>query len=383
MGKKNKKKKTRVESVVNPLLEDAKTLDKGDTMTVEQMLDDYVLPSLKAMSRRPSTVDALTRNIRTWSQWWATVASEKLVLSKVRRVHLERFREWMAEQGKSTHAQNYAIRSVIQVLNAARKNEFIVSVPFLEAIPRNDAAPKIFPSADEIEKLWDAAERMRWPTRDSRRRPLPYSPATAWRCFLVMVSTYGFRTQELVQLEAGFRSLKWSNVYGAGLTPNPEGRAESQFGWISYIPQKQERVKWQPVVVPLTKYALAVLDVLGRDQAISDNAVFDWPLSSVSFYAEWHRLFDVAGIYPRETSGVDRYCPKHLRKFATTTINNHRPGIAQYVVGHAGDRSGQDSMISAKHYNNPETAVVECMESMEYPQCFSELLDIAGSKINV
>lgn len=367
MGKKGKKKA----ATANDWLEDASSLKLGKRLTVENVLVDYVLPELKSKNRRPSTVASLVREVDRWTAWCKSVTDQPLPIAKIRRRHLQTFREWLSSTGHSVPLQNGAIRAVLQVMHAAEKHELINNSPKLESLHHRGVAPKIFPSDEEIDRLWQVADAMEWPTRDSKLRPLPYSPATAWRSAFVLYRCYGFRTQELVRLESDYRSITWGNIHGAGMTPNPEGRCECEFGWLAYTPQKQERMKPEPLVVPLNRYTRAALDQVSQGPHKPTDVVLDWAMSSVSFYAAWHKLCELASVKPRAASGVERYTVKHLRKAATTGINNHRPSMAEHIVGHGSDRSGQ-SAVSSKHYNNAEQAVLDCVLTMPVPESFKE-----------
>lgn len=371
MGKKGKKKAT-----ANDWLEDASSLKLGKQLTVSNVLVDYVLPELRSKNRRPSTVASLVREVDRWAAWCLSVTDQPLPIAKIRRRHLQTFREWLSAAGGSVPLQNGSIRAVLQVLHAAEKHELITHSPKLEALSRVGVAPKVFPSDEEICRIWDVTNQAVWPKRDSDLNPLPYSPADAWKAAIVMYRTYGMRTQELVQLEYDFRSLQWSNITDSGLTPNPVGRCECDHGWLSYVPQKQERMKADALVNPLNEYTRAAVELVRTKSAKPEYRIFNWSLSAVSFRKQWDRLLELAEVKPRETSGVKKYTVKHLRKAATTQINNHAPGLAEHIVGHGGDRGGQGnqtSLVSGKHYNNPEQAVLACVLSMPLPECFKEL----------
>jgi len=371
VGKKGKKKATATD-----WLEDASSLKLGKRLTVENVLVDYVLPELKSKNRRPSTVSSLVREVGRFSDWCKSVTDEPLPIAKIRRRHLQTFREWLAERGGSVPMQNGAIRAILQVLHAAEKHELITHSPKLEALTHSGVAPKVFPSDEEICRIWEVADQAIWPKRDSDLNQLPYSAADGWKAAIVMYRAYGMRTQELVQLEDNFRSLRWSNITEPGLTPNPVGRCECEHGWLCYVPQKQERMKADSLVNPLNQYTRAAIELVRPKTNKPDDRIFNWPLSAVSFRKQWDRLCEIAEVKPRETSGVEKYTIKHLRKAATTQINNHAPGLAEHIVGHGGDRSGQgnqSSLVSGKHYNNPEQAVLACVLSMPLPECFKEL----------
>lgn len=357
------------------LLDDVKTYKLGKRLTVSNVLSNFVLPDLRLKQRRSSTVTSIQREVARFDTWWSTIDKDGLPIAKIRRKHLETYRQWLQEQGHSTALQNNSVRAVMQVLNTAARHELITHSPKLESLPHRAVAPKVFPSDDELNAVWDACDRATWPRRDGNLRPLPYSPAQAWRSALVLYRCYGFRTQELVQLEHGFRSLQWRNLYGPGLTPNPEGKCVCEHGWLAYVPQKQERVKPELLTVPLNAVTKAAISALSLGVHRETDRVFDWPLSAISFRTQWSKLLSIANVHPRQNSGVSDYKIKHLRKAATTGINNHMAGMAEHIVGHGSDRSGQ-SLVSSKHYNNPEEGVLKCVLTMPLPESFYSLVDV-------
>lgn len=373
MGKKGKKKgKKRAAHV---LLEKPNTLDLGEQLSVPDVFAQYMLPEMNAGGRRPSTISNCKRAVRRFAEWWNTLCEDPLPVAVIRRKHLDEFREWLGTQGCKIPTQNEACGIIRQVLRCAERHELIERAPQIERKHHIGRAAKLYFSFEDVEALWKVLHKARWPRRDSLQMPLPYSAEQFWKSALVLYSIYGFRTQELVRLESHFRPLLWDNIYTEALTPNPAGRMESEHGWISYVPQKQERLKSDPVTVPLTPHTRAAIDCLVDGTPQPWDAVFDVSMSSVNFYHEWHRLVEFADIKPRAGSGVERYQIKHLRKTATTWLNNHQPGLGPHVVGHASDRSGQGaSTISERHYANHEEAVVKGLASFQPPACFDELL---------
>lgn len=369
MGKKKKKKLLK-------LLKQSKSAKQlGKSLTLQQLHDQYVAPELKANNRKHSTVTSLERHVKRFETWWSSLSKKPLPIEDITRKHLEMYRTALAEQGNSVPLRNSAVAAVIQCLQVAVGHQFIAQSPKLKALSHRPVAPKIYPSHDAICKIWDACDHAKWPRRDYLRDLYPYSPATAWRVAIVMYWTYGFRTQELIQLEARFRPLTWSNIHAPGLTPNPEGEASCEYGWISYVPQKQERCKSGSLVVPLTKYARAALNLVSLGPHLPTDRVLGFPQSAVTFRKTWKMICEKAGVFPRKESGEDYFLIKHFRKAATSEINAHRSGLAPYIVGHAGDRSATASVVSDKHYDNQEKQVLECLMTMPVPECFQSLLN--------
>lgn len=356
------------------LLQDAKTYKLGKKLTVTDVLLQYVLPELKSKKRRLSTTTSLQREVSRFNNWWATIDSGSLPVVRIRRKHLETYRQWLSDEGHSVPLQNGSVRAVMQILNAAARHELITHSPKLESIHHRGIAPKVFPSNEEVCRIWEATSIAKWPRRTSSLEKLSYSPQTMWKVAIVLYWTYGFRTQELVQLEEGYRALRWSNLYAPGITPNPEGKCECEHGWIGYVPQKQERVKNDLLCVPLNQYTKAAIDLVAPETRDPACKVLDVSMSAISFRKQWDTICNEAKVFPRLGSGVKKFTIKHLRKAATTNANNHMPGTGEHIVGHSSDRSGQSS-VSMNHYDIPEQRVLDCVLTMPVPECFKELTE--------
>lgn len=357
---------------IDELLCDDKNRHLAKEIQVEEVLNKFVVPDLKAKKRRPTTINNLTRDVSRFNRWWRSRTDRPLSVGKIRVQHLRVFREWLAVEGASVPMQNNCLRSIRQILNACVSEGILIKAPHLQTLPYVIDEPKIYPSDEEIEALWANCHRLKWPTKDGDGRPLHYSAEVAWKVAIVLYRTYGFRTQELIQLERGYEPLRWRNLYGPGLTPNPAGKLHFEFGALVYSPQKQ---KVKTLYLPLNPYTRAAIDwIYPKDHPAGNIPVLHWPRSSVYFYNAWNRLFEYAGVKPRHDSGVDHYKIKHLRKAANSNANNHIPGSGRYILGHSIDRSSNESVVNENHYFNPEMVSYKCLMTQPMPKCFDQLI---------
>lgn len=347
--------------------------------TIRQVFENYLMDEQRRAGNKKTTIADIRRHVNQFDAWWAEESKEEpdepiLPIAIMDRRHLLEFRDWLLKpaQGTSVCGANRHIGSIRQILKCAERNHLIPHAPKLERLPHRSVAPKVYLLDEQIDRLWEAAAKLKWPTKDSDKKPLPYSPAVAWRAALVMYRIYGFRTQELVRMERKYHPIQWKHIKDQELTPNPAGHCRCEYGWFQYAPPKQTRFKPDPLVDPLTWYTRAALWSIRPENPDPEKYVFDWILSSTSFRATWNEWMRLADVHPREGSGVDHITPKHLRKTATTLANEFQPGMGEHIVGHAADRSGQ-SAISARHYNNAEKGVLYTLLNMPYPESFNEL----------
>lgn len=376
MGKKGKKKRNGKKHR-DPLLTKPDTYQIGETLTIETLYRDHYKPCETTRDNARSTVNSNARYVRRWHEWWHGRSDEPLTLDTIDRRHMLEFQRHLLAQGRCASDVNAHTQHIRKMLKFAADQQFILQAASIESLPAKNKAKKFIFSDDEICQLWAATSGVRWPRRDGCWNPLPHSPGHYWRSLIVLYWHYGYRTEELVSFEKRFVPVKWGDVYPPGLTPNREVRESCEYGWISYVPQKQSKKKDDPLVSPLNKYTRAAIEAVRPYGPVhADRPVYDFTRSSQSFYKAWNWLLDEADVHPRQTPGEepDRYLIKHFRKTATTNVNRHRRGLGPYVVGHAADRKEMTSIVSDKHYDNVTAAKVECMLSLPVPECFKELL---------
>ena len=360
-------------------------------------------PWLVAHGRSRDTIRQYELSVRQWSEYWRVVVvkcgTAHPALAKLRAHHFESFREWLVGRGLSNRTANKRVGDLLAILercNAAGRDEFRCdSPPRVGRLDETKAAPKLYfrfrtktevrrretgrhtfedlvGAGDELSALYLACRRAEWPTRDRAGQPI--DPVRQWRAAIVLYLTYGFRTGELIQVLSTDRpALDWSQITWDLRSPAPGSHAESPHGWLWYVPGKQQRVKPDPLCLPLSGVAAEHL----RDHRCSAGhpvsgplagPVFHWPLCADSFYRTWKRIVEPFPVKRdlRTGKAIERQV-KHLRKTATSWHNHFSPGIAKHILGHAA--RGEDR-ISVDHYDNAELSIVEAIRRLPVPTCW-------------
>ena len=210
----------------------------------------------------------------------------------------------------------------------------------------------------------DASRPGRW--------KLPYSPAVGWRALLVMLVTYGMRTEDAAAYTADASPLRWRDIRMQAANPHPAGKLSNRWGWLVFTPTKTQTKKPEPLVLPLTPLVRWHLDQLDPDgTACPDDFVFDWPMtagtaktSRYGYYPQFSRIFSEAGVAARDWSGdAVEYKPNHLRKTCVTWHETNMPGSSQYITGHSSNRSPDATITSVqrKHYFNAEGLTMDAL----------------------
>ena len=276
-----------------------------------------------------------------------------------------------SKQGYPTEAKPYQVPAAPEAIDTGRRR-----------------APKLYHDREQLGLIYDACQYAQWPRRRGGlgranvNTPLPFKPAAYWRAAVVLYSNFGFRTQELIAFEKTERPLTWSNISTATKTPNLEGLAHNEWGWLDYVPTKQERAgkrqdASEPVIVPLVRCVRAHLESIRPKNWKPDDPIFPFPFSNADFYATWRVILAQSGVVARvcrRTGKQYDYKIAHFRKTATTLYNNHCRGLGPIVCGHSErDLSKVVSDVSDKHYDNPESWLVEQLSSFEQPAAFGAL----------
>ncbi|MBK8916447.1 MAG: hypothetical protein IPM64_17920 [Phycisphaerales bacterium] len=346
--------------------------------------------------RAADTIGEYETHLRRWGECWDAVRDQEgqnwkyrmthPVLPEIGRTELETFRGWLQRQadggrrGWSARTVNKHLGTIRAVGEAAVRHELLPAFPKLDPLPETKAGRKLHLSYDEADALKQACRVAAWPTG------LPAPAALYWETIVVGFCVYGFRTQEQAKYESAMRELRWPDIRDQAETPDPDGKASWRLGWLVYTPQKQERLKSKPLVLPLVEAYHRHLTAIRAFGGDPQGSVFPFPLSNEKFYATWRAIVAAAGVRPKP--GLDGLQPeyqiKHLRKTATKWLNDHGaqigcPGVAPYIVGHAAERSA--SKVSDTHYDHPEQRVLAALTTLPLPPSFHEPLYVGRRQL--
>ncbi len=331
--------------------------------TLRAVAEKFVFPKLKSRNRKRATVNSIRKAIVEWEAYFP---ADFWNVRQIRTKHFERWQRKLQQSGLSAATVNRYMRGIVQVMRAGEKHRIIKSVPSAEMLPVIPAT-KYYLTPENVAKLWDAADGMSWPRING------ITAAEFWKCAIVLLWTYGFRTQELISFDDERPSLKWSGICFEVDTPNPGGEAKNAFGWLTYTPQKQSWAKPTPLYLPLTPTARAALEILQGAKSQSDGRVFPVPRGSSAFYKAWVELQAKADLSLKDGGTFQL---KAFRRSAATYLENHRHGLGGAVGGWA-DR--ESSGVMTKHYRVTEGMLVEQLATYKVPECFESLLLVSVS----
>ena len=322
--------------------------------TLRTLRDVYQDLRRERADRRPATLAEYRTSLDRWDAFLRhdpRMANPGVSLG---RADLVDFREWLLAQRHpitgeplmGTRTANKYVNTILALVRHAAEDDPDLRVPRVRPLATRRAAEKLYCTDHDLDALYQAAERAVWPVV----RGVPAD--LWWQAALVLWLAKGFRTQELVRYDSDVRALDWSAVRWEPDHPHHWGRTASPHGWIVYTPQKQERCKPEPLVLPLTEIeALHLRSIAPPDRS---GPLFPWPLNKRSFYGQWQRLIEDAGLDPA-------LLPKHLRKTCVTRVETVAPGMAPFLTGHA------PRTVQAAHYHNPDAGLRAAVDAFPFP----------------
>ena len=328
------------------------------------------------------------------------------VLSEIDTEMVARFRAWMLETPHPNRAGKVAKASAF----SARKSLNYVR-GWLEAAAESPGesgmyqrigrvkAPKVKPGDhrvvipdDHVDALMRHATAAEWPTRWIRRDPgqrrgqyvgNEFSPALFWRVTIVLLYMFGQRRGDALGLNRDNRPHRWGNVRDETLSPQNNGHAINDSGWLLFEQSKTSK----QLCLPIPKVARQWLEALAATfpERTATDFLLPIPRSKDQLYPAWRAITDAAGVAPKPlmkmVDGIPqmterRYQLKNFRSTAASVIESHAK-IGRLVTGHASDQARGveiDNGIFDERYNNPEQSLVDGLNTLPLPSTFTELL---------
>ncbi|MEX1027332.1 MAG: SIR2 family protein [Candidatus Paceibacterota bacterium] len=308
------------------------------SISLNQLFDEYTYPELLANGRQSTTVRDLQNALKRWNTFEQNVCSANgtkrayCFIQEIDTKSLQGFRRWLLREGHSVTTSMRSAASVVRMLKTAQREGLI------DRAPQNTDGPTVRrPSwkpllqVDQLKSIWRGTQGLDWPSVTEDRKKPVWNTEQYWKAALVMWLTYGLRTQELISLERKYSPILWRDIELPDERQQIDG---SSYGWFSYTPQHQRRLKPDPVRLPLTKPAYQALLKLRPQNPAPSLRVFNAPLSSTTFRKSMRILAEVACL--PDAGGK---LPTLIRDTAIQNLDFHYVGISDHVTGKAPHRS--------------------------------------------
>jgi len=264
-------------------------------------------------------------------------------LAQVTRKTITRLRDYLVGLGLSAATINKTWRTLRALFRfACEELRWIEEIPAVSYKMQSrlifEAAPQhreVLTHA-EIEQLWQNCLLARYPLVE---------PCLTWRTFLVLMWSYGMRTDDLVQLPRSailwtqklvrFAADKTSKLQGLPLTPLVEWHLQR---YLAAVPSDSPRL------FPGLKKRGHVNRRTGKQYA--------------GYYTAWNEVIS-HGVEPRVLL-------KHLRQAMVSELND--VGLGDDIGGWAAGHSAKG--VTAKNYDNPSQRVRRAFLARPVPPCF-------------
>ncbi len=349
--------------------------------TIRDVWQDILLPQLTNPDnpRAPETIKDIARAVDRWEEFWLANLDWRPAVSKWSRsasaeyrmqspvltigvtvAHLE---HWRKHLPGAPRTKNKYVKAIQQILKSCIPHDIPTSHAKAVSLPQAQPV-KYYLSAEQLCQMWPHADVLEWPRVEG------ITTADWWRSLIAMYWTYGFRLEDLFDVKASSNrqvpSLQWSSITRDPMTPNPNGRATNELGWLSYTPSKTRRHRPTPLFLPITRVADAALRRFGF--LGGSGSIVKAPRCSRDFYKAWKQWQKLAGVSNR---AGQPYNPYALRKSCATYLDAHCHGLADAVIGWS---SGNKSKMGDEVYINTEPILIAHLPTYRYPDCFADFV---------
>lgn len=299
--------------------------------SLDAFYHESVLPELQSTGRTISTIDEMSRALKRWQKWEATLPSHQrkeaggvncVPISEIAEQHLLSFQKWLALDGHSPSRINTTIAAISRMLMTALRLSLVPKVPRIPRLATNKAvrSDKYILSVDEVQRLWDATVVLKWPDRNEQLERAEWNAPDFWRAAIVFWLTYGLKTQDLISTERAYNAITWENIKATK-------RDDLRFDLV-YSPQHNQRRRPTTIQVPLTPHAITALSRIRPSTANAKQRVFHSPFSSVGFRDTLKTLAKQADL-----EAIGGVIPTVFRNTCGHFLERHYLGISRHVLG--------------------------------------------------
>lgn len=318
--------------------------------TLAKVFQSEVRPRLESRRRAVSTLQEYDRTVRVWQEFWALHGGEPM-LDEISEDQLDLFSLSLRDRGLSERTVNKHCGYLQVVLDMCgprrsgmtglgRRLGHLESVPRFERLPERSAKRTRVATVGEIDRMIECCTVAQNPTRQ---------PGLKWQAALRLFAWAGLRRNDL------FVNLKLSHWIRETRCPVSEVQVDWPWGWLSFVPQKTEGRKPEPLVIPLSRALSNDLAQINRPSG-GDPPLLGFACGNVQWRREFARIQTAAGI-------TSLYTFKDLRK----TANAHWQqavgiGTGSMFLGHSARG------VNAEHYTESVLLMVKAAQQLRDQQ---------------
>jgi len=298
---------------------------------------------------KKSTIAEYRGMLKHWERWLSR-SNNPGQIAQITDEQLEDFADWLAASGKRGRTVNKNAIYVEAILKRCgpkgphnkRGRQIIDEWVSAERRPENDSKPRkrVVP-LEVIERIYRECRVAKRP-RHTRTPP----PLT-WRTALLMGLTYGPRRNDWLLMPRECVTFEPECPLG-------ELKISHQWGWLTFVPEKTEGFKTDPIALPLTKgLHFHLKQIEGRKVPNGKDQLLPFATCQRDWYREFYAIQAAAGIR-------QPYTFQELRKTANVewdALPGSNSDVGRYVLGHA----ARD--VNAQHYKATARTVCALIDS--------------------
>lgn len=319
----------------------------SSSLTLDEVFQDRFRPRLESLRRAAATIEEYERQLRLWNEFWLAKGIS-LSLAEIDEDALDDFSDYLAETrcGRTVNKIMGNLQCILDQCGAKRGRATALGRRFglLDAVPQHVRVEETANQRSRVIPL-EQLERMyrNCNVTDTPRR----QPDIKWEAALRLFAWAGLRRNDL------FINLRLSHWIRRQTCPVSEVTVKWRYGWISFVPQKTQRKKPEPLVIPLSKALHELLCQIEHPANVDDPPLLGFPAANHLWIRGFHEIQTASDI-------PEPYTFKDLRK----TCNSHwqqlvSPGTGSHFLGHS------PRGVNAKNYSEDVLLMVKAAQIRE------------------
>ena len=318
---------------------------------------------LRAGNPARGTRDEYHTTITKWRQWGGGAPIENLGRKEIRE-----FLDWVYERavtdqgtnpGRTTNKAREHVRAV---LGWAWEQDLVETLPrFPKPRPQRDVAGRHYLTKAEINALYFATHEMERPRGWGGSLPI----GRYWRSALVLFFNYGVDTGTVWKSAPFHEPILWRHVTWGRLSPDPEVKEQSPWGWLFYRWVKTGKTFYRPMNRVVHAH---IKSIMPENPAPNDPVLLG---GGSRPNARFQELCNLAGIKQKtdvETGQPGPWELKDLRKTCATYYDAHMPESSVEILGHS------VGGITYRHYAHRAPLAFKAIMTLPQPTAFSALV---------
>lgn len=322
--------------------------DRSDcSLSLDEVFRDRFKPRLESLRRAASTIEDYERTLTVWREFWAA-SGRKPSLNEIDEETLDAFSDHLARErnGRTVNKQMGYIQTILdqcgpvrgRVTCLGRRFGLIDTVPQHVRIEESPSKRSRVVPLEQVERLYAKCG-----VTDTPR----HQPAVKWEAALRLFFWAGLRRNDL------FVNLRRSHWIRSATCPVSEVSVKWPHGWLRFVPQKTQRRKPDPLVLPLSREISQLLKQIEHPEREVDPPLLGFPCANHLWIRGFESIQTAADIpEPYTFQDLRKSCNVHWQQLVS-------PGTGSHFLGHS------PRGVNAKNYSEDVLLMVKAAQLRE------------------